>query len=223
MGSCALSQSEKSFVACFSLELREAPAVMARVMSSPPPNEAQALTAPEPARWFAEEIQPHERSLRSYLQGSFPSVPDVDDVVQESYLRMLRAKTAQPIRSAKAFLFTVARRLALDTVRRERASPIERAGGLEALHIIDDRADVSDDVVRRERVALLGQAIADLPAGCRAVFILHKIKGHSRRETATQLGLAEKTVEVQTAKAMRRCGEFLRRRGLTGRFDHEAR
>lgn len=188
-------------------------------MSSPPPNDAPALAAPEPARWFAEEIQPHERSLRCYLQGSFPTVGDVDDVVQESYLRMLRAKTAQPIRSAKAFLFTVARRLALDTLRHERASPIEGVGRLETLHVIDDRVDVTDDVGRRERVSLLAQAIADLPARCRMVFVLHKIKGCSRRETAQQLGLAEKTVEVQTAKAMRRCGEYLRRRGVTGLFD----
>ncbi len=192
-------------------------------MSPPPPHDAPTLDVSDHSRWFTEEIQPHEGSLRSYLQGAFPKVGDVDDVVQESYLRTLRAKAAQPIRSAKAFLFTVARRLALDTLRHHRASPIDGTGQLEKLDVIDERIDVAEDVGRRERISLMGDAIADLPARCRAVFILHKIKGLSRKETAAQLGLAERTVEIQTANALRRCAEYLRRRGVTGLFDHEAK
>ena len=191
-------------------------------MSSPPPNEAPALAASDSSRWFSEEIQPHEPSLRSYLQAAFPKVGDVDDVVQESYLRMLRARAAYPIRSAKAFLFTIARRLALDTLRHDRASPIDGIGHLEGLRVIDSDTDVAREVGRRERIALLADAIADLPARCRDVFILHKIKELSRRETAARLGIAEKTVEVQTAKAMRRCSEYLRRHGVKGASDHEA-
>jgi RNA polymerase sigma-70 factor (ECF subfamily) len=176
----------------------------------------------EHTRWFAEEVHPHEGSLRSYLQGAFPQVGDVDDVVQESYLRTLRAKASQPIHSARAFLFTIARHLALDTLRREKASPIDGVDRLEALPVIDDLADVTEHVGRRERISIMGDAIAALPARCRAVFILHKIKGLSRRETAAQLGLAERTVEIQTANAVRRCAHYLQRRGVSELFDHAA-
>jgi RNA polymerase sigma-70 factor (ECF subfamily) len=192
-------------------------------MSPPHSHDVPALDPPEQTRWFTEEVQPHEGSLRSYLQGAFPKVGDVDDVVQESYLRTFRAKAAQPIRCARAFLFTVARRLALDILRHERASPIESVERLETLPVVDERIDVADDVGRRERISLLGDAIADLPTRCRETFILHKIKGLSRKETAARLGLAERTVEIQTAKAVRRCAAYLRRRGVTGLFDHETR
>lgn len=191
-------------------------------MSPPSPHDAPILDPANHSRWFTEEVQPLEGPLRSYLHGAFPKVGDVDDVVQESYLRTLRAKAAQPIRSVRAFLFTVARRLALDTLRHERASPIDSTGQLEKVEVIDERIDVAEDVGRRERISLMGDAIASLPARCRAVFILHKIKGLSRKETAAQLGLAERTVEIQTANALRRCAEYLRRRGVTGLFDHEA-
>jgi len=43
---------------------------------------------PEQARWFAEEIQPHEPLLRAYLQKQFPSLHGVADVVPESHLRL---------------------------------------------------------------------------------------------------------------------------------------
>jgi RNA polymerase sigma-70 factor (ECF subfamily) len=192
-------------------------------MSPPPSHDAPTLASPEQTRWFTEKVHPHEGSLRSYLRGAFPSVGDVDDVVQESYLRTFRARTTQPIRCARAFLFTVARRLALDTLRHDRASPIERVDRIDALPVIDERCNVAEDVGRRERISLLGDAISDLPARCREVFILHKIKGLSRKETAAQLGLAERSVEIQTANAVRRCAAYLRRRGVTGLFDHEAR
>lgn len=191
-------------------------------MTPPQSDNAPLLDVTEHTLWFSEEVHPHERSLRSYLQGAFPKVGDVDDVVQESYLRTLRAKASQPIHSARAFLFTVARRLALDTLRHKRASPIDGVDRLDTLLVIDDRADVAEDVGRRERISLVGDAIAALPDRCRAIFILHKLKGLSRRETAAQLGLAERTVEIQTANAVRRCAAYLRRRGVTELFDNEA-
>jgi RNA polymerase sigma factor (sigma-70 family) len=178
-----------------------------------------ASAAPDDCRWFSDEVRPHEASLRSYLRGRFPGVRDVDDVVQESYLRIWRARAAQPIRCAQAFLFTVARRLALDTLRHERASPIEVLGRLDDLRVIADTPDAAEVAGRRERVRLLAEAIAALPARCREVFLLHKIQGHSRRETARCLGLAEKTVEAQTAKAIQRCRHYLRRRGVTALFE----
>ena len=175
----------------------------------------------EQAKWFAAEVHPHDAELKAYLRGAYPAVRDVDDVVQESYLRVWRVQAAAPIRSARAFLFTVARRLAIDGLRRFGASPIDAVEDLARLPVADESADVAGATERNERIALLAEAVGRLPARCREVFLLHKIHCLSRRETAERLGLAEKTVEVQTARAMDRCGEYLRRRGLTGFFSDE--
>ena len=176
----------------------------------------------EAAEWFARDVQPHEPALRSYLRGRFPSVREVDDVVQESYLRMLRVRTVQRIRCVRGFLFTIAGRLALDCIRRRLTSPIESVGDLRELDVVEDGFDAAAAAVRHERVALLADAIAALPARCRDVLVLHKIQELSRREVAFRLGIAEKTVEVQTAKAMRRCSAYLRGQGMTGWLDDEA-
>lgn len=175
----------------------------------------------EQAKWFVDEVHPHDAQLKAYLRGAFPSVRDVDDLVQESYLRIWRVRAEGPIRSARAFLFTVARRLAIDGTRRQIASPVDAVEDLARLPVADETADVAGAVEQRERVLVLGDAIGQLPDRCREVFLLHKIQGLSRRETGERLGLAEKTIEVQTARAMDRCGEYLRRRGVTGLFSHE--
>jgi len=75
----------------------------------------------ESGRWFAEEVQPHETSLRRFLRGVFPSLPDIADLVQESSVRLIRARETGPgVGYAKAFLFTTARNAALDLFRRRR-------------------------------------------------------------------------------------------------------
>lgn len=175
----------------------------------PPPH-------PENTRWFAEEVTPHEPSLRAYLRGSFPSVHDVDDVVQESYLRVWRARLSAPVRSTKAFLFLVARHLAVDLVRRDRISPFDRRHDANILLVCDEGRDVAEAVCTRDEVALLARALHVLPARCREVMILRQIEGLSQKEIASRLGLSVLTVQVHVVKGLRRLEAFFRDHGAGG-------
>ena len=166
----------------------------------------------EASRWFTEEVQPHGPQLKSYLRGSFPTVRDVDDVVQESYLRVWKARATQPIQSAKAFLFAVARRLALDVVRRERRSPFVPVKVFEALFVLTDAPNAAEAADHSEDIQLLVAATDSLPARCREIFVLCQIEGHPQRLVAGRLGLSENTVAVQSARGLQRCEEFVRRR-----------
>jgi RNA polymerase sigma-70 factor (ECF subfamily) len=171
------------------------------------------------AKWFAEEVQPHEPQLRGYLRGSFPAVRDVDDVVQESYLRVWRARASHPIDSARAFLFTVARRLALRTAMRSRALPAVAMDEAAALQVPDASADPAAALDYREKVVLLAEALRHLPPRCREIVIRRKLLGLSQKIVAAQLGLSERTVENQLARGIRRCEDRLRRRGVENCFD----
>jgi RNA polymerase sigma factor (sigma-70 family) len=170
------------------------------------------------ARWFAAEVHPHDAQLKAYLRSSFPAVRDIDDVVQESYLRIWRSRAVQPIHSAKAFLFKVARHVALNLVDRQRASPVMVVGDLAALPVLDNRPGVVETVSKNEKVRLLVLALATLPPRCREITILRKLKGVPQRDVAAQLGIAEKTVEEQVARGVRRCEDYLRRHGVTNAY-----
>jgi RNA polymerase sigma-70 factor (ECF subfamily) len=166
------------------------------------------------ARWFAEEVQPHGAQLRAYLRGAFPHVRDVDDVVQESYLRIWRAKMSRPIGATKSFLFQIARHLAIDFVRRERISPLIRLPDLAGLSVMDHRPGVAETACTNDELALLAQALHALPARCRHVMILRQIEGVPQKEIAARLGLSELTVQTHVVHGLRRIEEFLRRRGV---------
>lgn len=184
-----------------------------------PPRGTSALPPVNPPRtdderWFAEYILPHEPMLRAWLRTRFPSLYDADDLVQETYARVLHARATVPIATAKAFLFTTARNLAIDRLRRAQIVDIESLAEIERLSVFDDMPGVSETVERRQELELLTQAIQSLPERCRQVLTLRKIYGLSQREIAAQLGISEHTVEAQVGNGMRRCAEFLARHGL---------
>ena len=164
--------------------------------------------------WFSQEVHSHDASLRSYLRGAFPTVRDLDDLVQESYLRIWKARAARPINSANAFLFTVARHLALNTLRRERRSPIIAVKDLSRLFVPDHSPDASAAAALAQEIELLVGAIAALPPRCREIFILRRLRGVPQKEIALCLGVSEQTVQVQAARGLRRIELHLRRRLL---------
>ncbi|MGH7957733.1 MAG: RNA polymerase sigma factor, partial [Opitutaceae bacterium] len=107
----------------------------------PPPNS-------DLARWFAEEVQPHEAALRSWLRRRFPTLADADDLVQEVYARLLRTRETGSIACARAFLFVTARNLALNQLRHLRCERPEGAAELDASGVLDESAAVPESVAR---------------------------------------------------------------------------
>lgn len=165
-------------------------------------------------RWFAEEVQPHEAALRAYLKGVYPTVRDVDDVVQESYMRLWRAHTLRPMQCVRAFLFGIACRVAVDIIRKERRTTARNVAlGLDAANVVEHKADVSEAACTREEIALLAEAIHSLPARCREIMILRKLQRRSQREIARLLGISVGTVEVQSSRGMEKCTRYLRHHG----------
>jgi len=170
-------------------------------------------------RWFTDEVHPHDAQLKAYLRGSFPAVRDVDDIAQESYLRVWKARAVHPIQSAKAFLFQVARNLALNLVERERASPVQAIGDLVALPVLNDEPDAASTVGRNEKLRLLVDALVELPPRCREITVLRKLEGVPQREVARRLRISERTVEEQVSRGVKRCEAYLRSHGVQSCYD----
>lgn len=165
----------------------------------------------EQARWFAQEVQPHEPMLRAWLQSRFPAECDFDDIVQESFLRVLGAHNRGQLQSPKAFLFAIARNRALDFLRRRniaQAVPLVENGLEDVLY---DEDDVAETVARNQELELLTEAIQSLPDRCRQVFTLRKVYGMSQPDIARKLGISEHTVSAQLTIGVHKCTEFMAR------------
>jgi len=168
---------------------------------------------PETSRWLATEVLPHRPALRAWLLARFPTLPDVDDLLQETLVRLVQAREMSPIRSARALLFTTARNLALDIVRRQQVVAFEPLADNPEGAAFADAADVIATVSKQQELELLTKAIQMLPDRCRKIFTLRTAYGLTQRQIAEKLGVSESTVEKQMAQGIRRCAEFFARGG----------
>lgn len=182
-------------------------------MPAPP-----CVTAPsDPDNWFKQEVHAYDHQLKSYLRRSFPSVRDVDDVVQESYIRIWKARLVRQIGFTKAFLFQIARRLAIDDVRRRQVRSEDRVVDLSAASVIvDERPNPAAALSRREKFDLVCDALASLPDRTREVVFLRKFQNLPQKQVAAQLGIAERTVENRLSQGMQLCEKFLIKHGVEG-------
>ena len=166
-------------------------------------------------RWFSEQVQPHESSLKAHLRSFFGKAIDVDDLVQEAYVRMIRARSAGKIGYAKAFLYSTARNLAFDLFRRRQIVSIDTVADLNDLPVLDEKPDVGEALDRQQALERLAESVRTLPEKCRQVLTLRLLYGYSQKEIAARLGVSEHTVKAQLAKGMRRCAKILRREKIS--------
>lgn len=160
--------------------------------------------------WFVREILVHERALMLFLQRSWPHRDELHDLRQEVYARVYESAARARPQQPKAFLFTTARHLMIDRLRRSRVVSIEPMGDFELsnVYLIDE---VSPERWAGTRQALkrMMEALDRLPDRCREVVWLRRVDELSQKEVALRLGISEKTVEKHLAKGMRLIADHL--------------
>ncbi|HRE07523.1 MAG TPA: sigma-70 family RNA polymerase sigma factor [Opitutaceae bacterium] len=173
---------------------------------------SEPVPAPEQSRWLSEEVRPHEPALRHYLQAHFPSV-EADDVVQESYLKLLRAGAAGRVASARSYFFTIARNTALTLFRRRKFYSDVPLSDLPEWNLLASERNAAELADLRQRFELAVEAVDQLPGRCREILQLALLQRIAPAEIARRLELSENTVYVQIARGMKRCRDYLKERG----------
>jgi RNA polymerase sigma factor (sigma-70 family) len=172
-----------------------------------------------PGAKYLQEALKSEGVLRACLFRYARNATEVDDLLQETYARLLVATSSGgDVRSVRSLTLSIARNVALDWLRHRKVVPMDLVSDLGALDVLDEKAQVEEIVNSHQELALLAEVIAELPRRCRQAFTLRRIYGLSQREIAKQLRIAEATVEQLLARAVRRCAERLLTRevGVSG-------
>lgn len=153
------------------------------------------------------------KAIRHYVSSFFTSEQDVEDVIQDLYLRLVeREYGAENIRHPRAFVYKVARNLSLN----QRAYAHQRQG--ESLTLAQEEnlmqsASLDDVIEQQQRYEHFCQAVNALPAQCRRVFIMKKIEGRSNSDIAAALKISLSTVDTHLARGLIACSKHLRKQG----------
>jgi|SRR5664279_1054431 RNA polymerase sigma-70 factor (ECF subfamily) len=161
--------------------------------------------------------------LRRYLARMLRDPSDAEDLAHDAYVRIYKSTDVVSVDQPKAYLFTTARRLALNHIKRRKISPVHASDGAKIIEFAEAGGPgVERVVMARQEWARLEAAIEELPTGCRTVLLLRKRDQLSHEEIGFQLGIAVSTVEKQHARALRLLRAALRDEGMANGRDNSS-
>lgn len=155
------------------------------------------------AHWLAVQILPHEAALRASLGRIVRARIDIDDVVQESYAVVAALDDISHVQHPRAYLFSVARSIVLQQLRRSRVVSIEAVAEVDQLEVSHDERSPEQHAVAGQALRRVGELLAGLPRRRREAFVLRKLEGLSQREIARRMGISENTVEKHIGKCLK--------------------
>ena len=154
-------------------------------------------------------------SLRTSLTRAVSRIVpprEVEDIVQETYVRVCQVEKPQDIQFPRSFMLRTAQNLALDHLKKAETRLTVSMDDDESLDLLEftTRADETfDRAAAHQEFAFFCEAVRQLPLQCRKAFVLKKVYGYSQKEIADQLGISENTVEKHIATGIKRCTQFM--------------
>ena len=151
-------------------------------------------------------FQQHEKPIKRIFARDCRRSEDIKGYAQETFIKAkaLATETKIDIQKPKAFLFPVAKNLALSALNiKVNASTdhLEDSGGAEVL--IDERqVSIENQTDGQRTFAVASKVIAGLPEYHRQALLMHKVEKLKFKQIATRLNVSLSTLEKRVATAL---------------------
>ena len=157
----------------------------------------------------------NKRALKSYLSRFFKEPQDVEDMMQEVFLRAFAMELKTEIRFPKSFLFRVAKNTAINEIdRRSKNIALYDEDFVDSdISVNINAPTVEEEIEGRRKLALFAKAVASMPPACRKVFILRNIDGLKVKDIARRMSISVSGVEKHLAVGLVKCSQYFREQG----------
>lgn len=146
----------------------------------------------------------HRRALASYLRRRMASEADVQEVVQESYARILSYGygCSRPPVVWKALLYRIATNLMHSRGRKDRAQNRAGHASLDDIELMSEAPSQERVVSAQQELQIVRRTILSLPPKCQKVFLLSRTHRKTYPEIADICGISVKMVEKYISQAL---------------------
>lgn len=155
-------------------------------------------------------------AMRRFFQARLGPTADVEDLLQDLYLKAAAADPATAVREPRAYLYRLASNLMMDRWRSSLRSAVRDTAWRDVTRTSGPTEDVDDApsaeavVAGREQIIALMDGLTRLPDKTRTIFRLHKFDGLSYAEVAEHLNVSRSTVEKHMMDALRQLAARVR-------------
>ncbi len=152
-------------------------------------------------RAIVEALERDEPRLRRFIRSRVFETEDVEDILQDVFFELIEAyRLLKPAEQVTAWLYRVARNRIVDLFRRKRTTSLDESAtsgeGDMTLGDLLPSPDAGPDAVFARNLLLeaLDDALDELPASQREVFVAHELEGRSFKEMSEETGTSVNTL-----------------------------
>ena len=160
--------------------------------------------------WSAH-YREHAGSLRVYLGARVSSPELAEDLLQQTFLRLVQRADRASIENPGAYMRATASRVLADHYRSSKARGAGRHVEFNEEQHEDRRATPGRWLHTQEQLGQLERALGTLSKQVRRAFVLSRVNGHTYAEIGEILSISPRTVEKHVAKGLATCVRHLQR------------
>jgi len=146
----------------------------------------------------------------SFLIGHIVKPDDIDDIVQETFVKTYEADLKQEIKYVRSYMLKTAKNLALNHVAKWDNKFKDSLEDFNQPLVQLTSTKVEDDYESKEQFLFFCRATDQLSGSVRKCFILKKVYGLSQKEIANYLNLSESTVEKHIAQGLLKSAKYIK-------------
>lgn len=144
----------------------------------------------------------HDSELRRYLRKRLAAAEDVEDTIQEVYVRIARYPTPDAVLNTQAFVMTIAANLLRDRFAADLRRRLDLQVPLDEADFPCGRPSLERQLEAEQTLALVLEALNDLKPKCRDALILHRFRNLTYPEIADLMGLSTSMVQKHINRAL---------------------
>jgi RNA polymerase sigma factor (sigma-70 family) len=158
---------------------------------------------------LTEILKKYNPLLNAFLSKRLDSREDVNDIVQEIFIRVHRTLRHEELRYPRAFIFRSACNLVKDRIRANKARASECHVPIEEVHLSSTQPTVQQIMESKELLKLIEGILAKLKPETRRAFVMSRVKGFTYERIASEMGISESMVKHHIRAVLGKCREAI--------------
>lgn len=164
-------------------------------MTSSPEAEPQAPSPPP-------DVASYRPALLLYFRRKTRDQNEIDDLVQDVFLRIAARRGAEPVENLAGYVFQTAASVLADRHRRRTVRHADAHVEFDTERHSSSDFDAARILESRQALQAAVRALQALPERTRDIFVLRRLEGHAYRDIATQFGISVSAVEKHMVRAV---------------------
>lgn len=158
---------------------------------------------------LADLFQQYVPTLRGYIGTKVNNEEDVEDILQDAFVRLMSADELHQLKSPKSYLITVVNNLIVDLYRRSGVRNKHHDHDADPEQVLSQSPNIEQCIAAEETLAKVEHTLSTLPPRQKKILLDRQVHGRSYSEISSENGLSIDAARHQVSRGIKTCKQAL--------------